>query len=79
MNLEDKRRMTFPLRLSRNLKDVAIDLAREDGVSLNHFINLAVAEKVSRLESETLMEHQALLRQQRLVLAAGIINKSFYR
>jgi hypothetical protein len=79
MNLEDKRRMTFPLRLSRTLKDVAIDLAREDGVSLNHFINLAVAEKVSRLESETLMEHQALLRQQRLVLAAGIINKSFYR
>jgi hypothetical protein len=38
-----------------------------------------VAEKVSRLESETLMEHQALLRHQRLVLAAGIINKSFYR
>ena len=79
MNLDDKRRMTFPLRLSRNLKDVAIDLAREDGVSLNHFINLAVAEKVSRLESETLMEHHAMVRQQKLVMAAGVINKSFYR
>ena len=46
----EKRRISFPLRLSPSLRDHAKALAREDGVSLNHFINLALAEKVSRLE-----------------------------
>jgi hypothetical protein len=41
----------FPLRLAKSLRDTAGLFARRDGVSLNHFINLAVAEKISRLES----------------------------
>jgi hypothetical protein len=43
----------FPLRLAKSLRDMAGLFARRDGVSLNHFINLAVAEKISRLESTT--------------------------
>jgi hypothetical protein len=48
-----KQRVSFPLRLAASLKDRAKLLATRDGVSLNHFINLAVAEKVSRLEVAT--------------------------
>lgn len=44
------RRQSFPLRLSDSLKREASRLAEEEQVSLNHFIALAVAEKLSRLE-----------------------------
>jgi hypothetical protein len=78
MNIDEKRRMTFPLRLAVSLKDMANILAQQDGVSLNHFISLAVAEKISRLESETLNEHHDLSRRQKLAVAAGVINKTLY-
>jgi hypothetical protein len=78
MNYDEKRRMTFPLRLGISLKEMANMLAHKDGVSLNHFISLAVAEKISRIESETLNEHHVLHRQQRLAVATGIINKTLY-
>ncbi len=42
-------RISFPLRLAASLKRQAQLLASQDGVSLNHFISLAVAEKISRL------------------------------
>jgi hypothetical protein len=78
MNYDEKRRMTFPLRLAISLKDIANILAHKDGVSLNHFISLAVAEKISRIESETLNEHHVLNRQQRFAVATGVINKTLY-
>jgi hypothetical protein len=43
----EKRRISIPLRLSASLRDHAEALAREDGVSLNHFTNVALAEKLS--------------------------------
>lgn len=45
-----QRRQSFPLRLSDSLKREAHRLADEEQVSLNHFIALAIAEKLSRLE-----------------------------
>ena len=45
-----KHHRTFPLRLPLSLRATANDLAQKDGTSLNHFISVAVAEKVSRLE-----------------------------
>jgi predicted HicB family RNase H-like nuclease len=51
MNIGDKRRMTFPLRLAGSLKDMAHHLAQQDGISLNHFINIAVAEKIAALKA----------------------------
>jgi predicted HicB family RNase H-like nuclease len=45
-------RRSFPLRLAKSLKEMASALANKDGVSLNHFISLAVAEKISRMEHE---------------------------
>jgi hypothetical protein len=79
MNRDDKRRMTYPLRLAASLRDTANQLAQRDGVSLNHFISIAVAEKISRLDSETLNQHKILIRQQKLALASGVISSTLYR
>jgi hypothetical protein len=78
MNVGEKRRMTFPLRLAIPLKDIANILAQKDGVSLNQFISLAVAEKISRLESETLNDSQDSSRRQKIAVAAGVIHKTLY-
>jgi hypothetical protein len=78
MTIDDKRRMTFPLRLAISLQDMANSLAQQDGVSLNHFISLAVAEKISRLESETLNAHHDFSKRQKIAVATGVINKTLY-
>jgi predicted HicB family RNase H-like nuclease len=46
---KNKPYLSFPLRLAASLKRRAILLASRDGVSLNHFITQAVAEKIGRL------------------------------
>jgi HicB family len=45
-----KERASFALRLAASIQKRAQLLAERDGVSLNHFISLAVAEKIERLE-----------------------------
>lgn len=64
--MEPKRVLSFPLRLSPSVRMQATDLARLEGISLNHFISLAVAEKISR------MEHEAWLRQQGKTAASSL-------
>jgi len=39
---------SFTLRLPKSTRDKAMVLAEDEGVSLNHFIVLAVAEKIVR-------------------------------
>jgi len=56
--MEQKRAISFPLRLCASVRQQATELSQADGISLNHFISLAVAEKISRVE------HAAWLRQQ---------------
>jgi predicted HicB family RNase H-like nuclease len=46
-----KERISFPLRLSPSLRARATLFAERDGVSLDYFINSAVAEKIRRLDS----------------------------
>ena len=41
---------SFPLRLPLSIKQQATDTARSEGLSLNHFIALAIAEKLTRME-----------------------------
>lgn len=41
----------YPLKLPRSVKTAAQRLAREDGVSLNQWIAVAVAEKVGAVET----------------------------
>lgn len=50
MSDEYKHHQSFPLRLSPYLRSQAIELAKNEGLSLNHFISLAVTEKVTRME-----------------------------
>jgi len=42
---------TYPLRLPRSLKDAVERISREEGTSINQFVAMAVAEKVSALET----------------------------
>jgi len=50
MTLEYKRHRDFPLRLPLSIFEQASEIAHREGLSLNHFIGLAVAEKISRLD-----------------------------
>ena len=44
-------RYKYPLQLPESLKETAIRLAREDGVSLNQWIVSAVAQKIGAVET----------------------------
>jgi hypothetical protein len=44
--------MTFPLRLMPSVRKSAEDFSQKEGVSLNQFINVAVAEKLAHLQHE---------------------------
>ena len=57
--MSDASRKRFPLQLPHSLKEMAAELAKEDGVSLNQWITVAVAQKVG----ET-MKAAEFLRQQ---------------
>jgi len=49
----------YALRLQPSLKSAAERLAAADGTSLNQFINVAVAEKLSALETEAFFKARA--------------------
>jgi hypothetical protein len=42
---------TYPLRLPRSLKDAVERISKEEGTSINQFVAMAVAEKVSAFET----------------------------
>ena len=50
---------TYPLRLPKSLKDEVARVAKRDGASINQFIALAVAEKISALETADLFAERA--------------------
>lgn len=54
-------RYKYPLRLPASLKDAVARLAKDDGVSLNQWITVAVAQKVGAVEvaSEHLVQRAA--------------------
>lgn len=49
----------YALRLQPSLKAAAERLAAREGTSLNQFINIAVAEKLSALETESYLRERA--------------------
>jgi hypothetical protein len=51
--MDQKRALSFPLRLCPSIRQQATEIASQEGISLNHFISLAVAEKLSRLEHDS--------------------------
>ena len=42
----------FPLRLMPSVRRIAEDFSQKEGVSLNQFINVAVAEKLAHLQHD---------------------------
>jgi len=44
-------RSTYPLKLPTSIKNAAQRLAKEDGVSLNQWISVAVAQKIGIVET----------------------------
>lgn len=50
---------SYPLRLPKSLKDEVTKLAKRDGTSINQFISIAVAEKISALETEQFFADRA--------------------
>ena len=60
MNAHSTKKAAYPLKLPRSVKNAAMRLAKEDGVSLNQWIAVAVAEKVGALDSAaTFLKHKA--------------------
>jgi hypothetical protein len=48
----------FPLRLMPSVRRVAETFSDKEGVSLNQFINIAVAEKLAHLQHEEWLAHR---------------------
>ena len=42
---------TYPLRLPASLKAAIAEISKEDGTSINQFVTMAVAEKVSAMRT----------------------------
>src|SRR5689334_12741999 len=53
------RKSNFPLRLQSSLLDEARRVAEAEGVALNQLINVAVAEKLSALRTESYIAERA--------------------
>jgi len=50
---------TYPLRLPKFLKDEVAKVAKRNGPSVSQFIAIAVAEKISALETEEFFAERA--------------------
>jgi hypothetical protein len=44
---------TYPLRLPRSIRAAVDRVSKREGVSINQFVSIAVAEKLAMLEAET--------------------------
>ena len=53
-----KQSTTYPLRLPKSLKEAVSRVAKRDGTSINQFIAIAVAEKLSALETAAFFEER---------------------
>jgi len=78
MEQELRRKQSFLLRLPFSVREQATQLAREEGTSLNHFISLAVAEKISRMNPPVALKSSSQ-RMEELVPATPFRNFRFPR
>ena len=49
--MPERNHSSFALRLPRSTRFQANEIAKAEGISLNQFITLAVAEKITRLQA----------------------------
>ena len=65
---------TYPLRLPKSLKEQVAKAAKRDHTSMNQFIAIAVAEKISALDTEQFFAERA--NQANLDAFRGILFRS---
>lgn len=65
----------FPLRLMPSLRESAEAVSRKEGVSLNQFINIAVAEKLAVIEYNEWVARRPKASPQRIKRALEILDR----
>lgn len=50
---------TYPLRLPRSIRAGVERLSKQDGVSINQFVSIAVAEKVAMMQAQAYFEERS--------------------
>jgi len=66
----------FPLRLMPSVRRVAEDFSQKEGVSLNQFINVAVAEKLAHLQHEEWLAQRPKATHTLITKALEILDRS---
>lgn len=65
----------FPLRLMPSVRRVAEQFSQQEGVSLNQFINVAVAEKLAHLQHEEWLARRAKVTDASIAKAMEILDR----
>ena len=65
----------FPLRLMPSVRKVAEQISQREGVSLNQFINVAVAEKLAHLQHEEWLTRRAKVADSTIEKALLILDR----
>jgi hypothetical protein len=65
----------FPLRLMPSVRRVAENFSQKEGVSLNQFINVAVAEKLAHLQHEEWLAHRPKATDALIAKALDILDR----
>jgi hypothetical protein len=66
----------FPLRLMPSVRRVAEDFSQKEGVSLNQFINVAVAEKLAHLQHEEWLKRRPKATGASIARALQVLDRS---
>ncbi len=66
----------FPLRLMPSVRRTAEVFSEKEGVSLNQFINVAVAEKLAHLEHEEWVRSRKLPTRELAAKALALLDKA---
>lgn len=75
MTLERNPAGKFPLRLMPSIREGAERLSAKEGVSLNQFINVAVAERLAHLEHEEWLKRRSPVTKKAIGEALRILNR----
>jgi len=66
----------FPLRLMPSVRRAAANFSEREGVSLNQFINVAVAEKLAHLQHEEWVARRPRASESAIAKALQILDRS---
>jgi hypothetical protein len=65
----------FPLRLMPSVRKGAEDFSQKEGVSLNQFINVAVAEKLAHLQHEEWLARRSKVTSSSIAKARQMVDR----